>query len=101
MDCHAFSYGSGAAGRHNFPYRIMEGGAALVRDCIPLRLGAMCGEPIKSSLHGSQLLANKPLTTKLPFARSDSGRTPVSALGLIVGSVMGPITPVSLSVGAT
>jgi fumigallin biosynthesis monooxygenase-like protein len=34
--------------------------------------------------------------TKLPFARSESWRTPVSALGLIVGSVMGPITSVKM-----
>jgi hypothetical protein len=35
-------------------------------------------------------------TTKLPIARSESGRTPESAWCLIVGSVMGPITLVKM-----
>jgi hypothetical protein len=34
----------------------------------------------------------------LPFARPESGRTPGIRLGLIVGSVMGPITPVKMGV---
>jgi hypothetical protein len=37
----------------------------------------------------------------LPFARSEYRRTPVSALGLIVGSVMGPINPAKMGVRTT
>jgi hypothetical protein len=46
-------------------------------------------------------LDTRPFATKLPFARSESRRTPVSALGLIVGSVMGPINPAKMGVRTT